>query len=289
MANQNELREPFGTVRMNLDKFRVGPTQELSLRVSVATLVRVLFENPGDGELMLALERKATLHTTESGRTVRVKAQPFGGAVRILDPGALRELIGDFHFDTGRSSAEQDLRIFIRPRDWASVREACIQHLSHADDPVLETGPERELAEEFADALGINLRPDQYLHKPVAMVIEDEPAPAEAISAKGALTARVYRIFEATISDPSLAEALMRNSEDVSDGKLQKLALEDAQNGGRGRANAVLTLPLQPVREAYLAMTPHQRNTPMLFETHRLDETVAAVLEGISVPRYRMV
>lgn len=273
----------------NPGEFGVGPTQDLSLRVSVATLVRVLFEKPRDGELMLALERKATLHTSAAGVVVAVKAQPFGGAVRILDPGRLRALIGDLHFDTGRSSAEQDLRIFIRPRDWPAVRDVCIRHLSQADDPILETGPERELAEEFADALKISLRPDQYLHKPVAMVVEDEPAPAEAISAKGILTARVYRIFEATISDRSLAEALMRNSENVSDGELQKLALEDAQNGGRGRANAILALPLQRVSEAYLAMTPHERNTPMLFETHRLDETVVAVLEGISVPRYRKV
>ena len=36
----------------------IGATDELSLRLSVATLVRVLFENPKDRELMLALERK---------------------------------------------------------------------------------------------------------------------------------------------------------------------------------------------------------------------------------------
>jgi hypothetical protein len=38
-----------------------GAAGKLSLRVSVATLVRVLFEHPLDGELMLALERKATV------------------------------------------------------------------------------------------------------------------------------------------------------------------------------------------------------------------------------------
>ena len=103
---------------MNPDEFGVGPTQELSLRVSVATLVRVLFENPGDGELILALERKATLHRTDAGEAVRVKAQPFGGAVRILDLAALRRLIGDFHFYTERPQADQDLRIFIRPGVW---------------------------------------------------------------------------------------------------------------------------------------------------------------------------
>jgi hypothetical protein len=45
----------------------IGATQALSVRVSVATLVRVLFENPRDGDLMLALERKATLRQTENG------------------------------------------------------------------------------------------------------------------------------------------------------------------------------------------------------------------------------
>jgi hypothetical protein len=274
---------------MNPDEFGVGPTQDLSLRVSVATLTRVLFENPGDGELMLALERKATLHTSQGGGVVRVKAQPFGGAVRILDLAALRGLIGDFHFDTGRSQADQDLRIFIRPRDWPAVREACVQHLGHAKDPIIETGPERELGEELADSLRISLRADQYLHKPVGMFVEDEPAPAEAVSARGALTARVYRIFEATILDPSLSEAMAKNSADLPDGDLERLALEDARNGGRGRANAVLALPLGRVREAYLAITPRERNAPVSFGQHRLDETVAAVLEGVSVPRYRGV
>ena len=59
----------------------IGATPDLSLRVSVATLVRVIFENPANGEWMLALERKATLQNTE----VEVKSHPFGGAIRILD------------------------------------------------------------------------------------------------------------------------------------------------------------------------------------------------------------
>ena len=46
---------------VNPDEIGVGATDELSLRVSVATLVRVLFKNPSDDELLLALERKATL------------------------------------------------------------------------------------------------------------------------------------------------------------------------------------------------------------------------------------
>ena len=49
------------------DEIGVGATDELSLRVSVATLVRVLFKNPRVDELMLALELKATLRRTAEG------------------------------------------------------------------------------------------------------------------------------------------------------------------------------------------------------------------------------
>jgi hypothetical protein len=265
----------------------IGATQELSLRVSVATLVRVLFENPSDGELMLALERRVTLHETESGSVVEVKSQPFGGAIRILDLMKLRDLIGDFHFDSESSRSEQDFRIFIRPPDWEKVREFCIQHFNGDNDAILETDPERELVEEFADALKINLKPDQYNYKPIAIVVEDAPAPTENIHTKGILTARMYRIFEAHISDSSLALTMMANSESNSDQDLSKLALENAQSGGKGRVNAVLALPLKRINAVYLAMSPKERSAPILFEENRLDETIAAVLEGVSTPKYR--
>jgi hypothetical protein len=261
----------------------IGATPDLSLRVSVATLVRVVFKHPTNGEWMLALERKATLHNTE----VEVKSQPFGGAIRILDLNAIHDLIGDFHFDSERSHSEQDFRLFIRPSKWSVAREFCLQHISRDDNPILETDPTRELAEEFADALKIHLKPDQYICKSVATVVENEATPTENIYARGILTARVYRIFEAHISDSSLAHAMMTNSESNSDQDLSKLALEDAQNGGQGRANSILALPLKGISDVYLAMSPKERNAPLLFEEHRLDETVLAVLEDITVSNYQ--
>jgi hypothetical protein len=265
----------------------IGATDDLSLRVSVATLVRVLFENPRDGELMLALERKATLHKTENGQVIEVKSQPFGGAIRILDLDAIHDLIGDFHYDSERSRSEQDFRIFIRPTDWTTVRQFCIQHFSHVDDPILETDPTRELAEEFADALKINLKPDQYNHKPVGTVVEDDPSPTENIHTRGIPTVRVYRIFEAHITDSSLARNMITNSESLSHQSLCELVLKDVQNGGKGRANAILALPLKHISDVYLAMPPTERNTSILFEKNRLDETVSTVLEGIAVPKYQ--
>src|SRR5258706_4547154 len=194
----------------------VGATSELSLRVSVATMARVIFEHPVNGERMLALERKATLHETENEHIVEVKSQPFGGAIRILDLNTIHNLIGDFHFDSERSRSEQDFRLFIRPSDWSAIREFCIQHLSCVDDPILETDPARELVEEFADTLKINLQSEQYISKPIATIVENEATPTDNIHAQGIPTVRVYRIFEAHILESSLGQFMMTNSEEIS-------------------------------------------------------------------------
>ncbi len=263
----------------------IGATPDLSLRVSVATLVRAVFKHPLNGEWMLAVERKATLHE----KKVEVKSQPFGGAIRILDLNAMHDLIGDFHFDSERSRSEQDFRLFIRPSNWSVLREFCIQHLSLVDDPILETDPARELVEEFEDALKINLQPEQYVSKPVATVVEDEAAPTENIHARGIPTVRVYRVFEAHITDASLTDAILKNSDSISHEDLGELALKDAQHGGKGRANAILALPLKRISDFYIDMLPKERNEPILFKEHRLDETVSAVLDDMPVPKYQRV
>ncbi len=261
----------------------IGATDELSLRVSVATLVRVVFKHPTNSEWMLALERKATLHENK----VEVKSQPFGGAIRILDLDTIHDLIGDFHFDSERSRAEQDFRIFIRPSSWSVLREFCIQHLSHVDDSILETSPERELIEEFSDALKINLRLEQIVSKPVATIVEDEAMPTENIHAKGILTVRVYRIFETLITDSALVQIMMRNSEGHPNQALSKLTLIDFQSGGKGRSNAVLALPLKQIVDAYVTTPFEERDFPIIVQENQLDETISVILEGITIPKYQ--
>lgn len=265
----------------------VGATAELSLRVSVATLVRVLFKNPNDDELMLALERKATLRRAEVGREVRVKSQPFGGAIRVLDLSAVHDLVGDFHFDSERSQAEQDFRIFIRPSSWSSLREFCLQHIVLDDDPILETSPSRELVEEFAEAVSIDLRPEQYVCKPVATKVENRAISTENIYAEGTPTVRVYRIYEVTIADLFLIDAMLKYGDGLSHQSLSELAIADARRGGRGKANAVLTLPWERLQNSFRAMLPAERNVPIIFDENRLDSTVAAILDEIAVPRYQ--
>jgi hypothetical protein len=265
----------------------VGPTVELSLRVSVATLARVVFPNPEDGKPMLALEHKATLLPGDDESQVVVKAQPLGGTVRILNPSRLHMLVDGFHFDSKRSRSEQDFRIFIRPADWEVVREFCLRKFSQDDGLDLESDPVRELVEEFDDAMGIEFQPDQYALKPAGIVLENEPASTGNVHALGIPTVRIYRVFEVQIADPALCRAMVAKSESHSKDVLRSLALNDARKGGRGRANAMLAVPMQQIQDAYLAIPPEKRDAPLPFKNTHLDGNVPAVLEGIFVPKYR--
>ncbi|HSM72958.1 MAG TPA: hypothetical protein VK851_15580 [Anaerolineales bacterium] len=266
---------------------QIGANHELSLRVSVATLARVLFKHPKDGEMMLALERKATVRETEKSQIVEVISQPFGGAIRIKNISRLHDLIGDLHFDSERSRVERDFRLFIRPSIWPAVREFCIEQLGQDDDPILETDPIRELVEEFDDALGLKLKPEQYTCKPVATVVENDPTPTDNVHAEGVPTVRVYRIFEVIISDSTLMDTMLANNEMISNQELCKLALKDAQNGGKGRANAILALPLNQIHALYSTVPFTDRNTSIFIEQNRLDGSVMAILEDISQPTYQ--
>ena len=269
--------------------FGVGPTAELSHRVSVATLARVVFVNPEDGDIALALEHKATLHTDEDELHVVAKAQPFGGAVRILNFDRLRALAGGFHFDSERSRSEQDFRIFIQPSEWEIVRDYCLQDFGHGEETDLESDPARELVEEFDDALGVELRPEQYKVKPAGTILENEPVRTKNVHAAGIGTVRIYRVFEVQIIDQALAQTMLTNSRNHSSQALRDLALENAWKGGRGRANAMLVVSMRRIRDAYMALSPDKRGEPLLFENTILDGNVPAVLEDIDVPKYRNI
>ncbi len=151
-------------------------TEDSSLRVSVATLDRVIFRDPKSENIMLALERKATLLNDGS---VWVRAQPFGGGVRILDQKHLQEIIGRMEFDSERSKYEADFRILISPSKWEMVKQYALQHLEDQDDTELEAVPHRELVEEFEETLGVSLEPNQYTFRPTGFVIENHPVPTD--------------------------------------------------------------------------------------------------------------
>src|SRR5215213_1002369 len=263
-----------------------GAANEFSLRVSVATYNRVVFPHPQNGMSMLALERKATVRR-EGANPVRVKAQPFGGGVRILNPAPLHEIIGEIQFDSEQSKQEQDFRILIPPFKWDAVKQYCFRHLENVADSELESLPHRELAEEFAETMNVPLNPDQYTAQPLGFVVENEPVPTENIHVLWLPTVRLYRIFEVRIVEAELCKTMLAANQQYSDQDLGMLALTDAQNGGKGHANSVLTLPLHMVTESYLKLAPERRYSKIVIEGHELDESVLVLFGHVEVPQYR--
>lgn len=265
----------------------VGATAALSLRVSVGSLVRVLLSDPDDRRTLLALERTATLREVDGRPAVTVVAKPFGGGVRLADPDALREAIGDFHYDSVRSRRERDFRLLLHPASWNRVKGICRGHLLESGRNILDPSPQRELAEELADALQVELTPDQYRLRSLGMVSEDTPRETDSVRAPGARTVRVYYLFEARVTAPELSAMMVSNSRRCSDRDLEAMARREAERGGRGRANGVLVLGLDDVTAAYLSMPEERRSGKIQIGEHRLADNVLAILDGVEQSRYR--
>jgi hypothetical protein len=249
------------------------------LRVSVATYNQVVFPHPANRKVMLTLEQKTTVLNDGS---VNVRAQPFGGGVKILNTKSLKETIGEFQFDSDRSKQEQDFRILIEPSQWEAVKQYCLRHLDDPADLELESAPDRELVEEFEETMGVRLKSSQYTVHPMGFVIEDNPVWTENWYARGFLTVRVYRTCKVEIVDGILCQNLVDTSQQGSDNALDERALGHTMR----RANSVLCLPLDRVREAFLALSPEKRFNKIEVDKHKLDESVLVVLEDIEVPQY---
>ncbi len=256
------------------------------LRASVATYNQVIFPHPEDGTMLLALERKATVLKDGS---VSVRSQPFGGGVRILNPASLQAIIGKLQFDSERSKQEQDFRILIPPSKWELIKEYCLHQLEFddADEIEIESGPDRELTEEFMDAINVKLNPMQYTVEPLGFVVENNPVRSKNDYALGQLTVHLYRVYKVQIVDLTLCKVMWSVSQLYSDKELGEHALQNFENGGKGRANTMLTLPLRQVRESYLALSPEVRYRKIMIDHHELEESVLVVLEGVDVPQYQ--
>jgi hypothetical protein len=150
----------------------------------------------------------------------------------------------------------------------------------------LESLPHRELIEEFAETLNVRLVPDQYTFRPTGFAIENQPVPTDDANVQRRPTVRLYRTFEVEIVDVSLCQTMLSTSQLYSDEELGRAALADSRNGGRGRANSILILPMSLVRESYLALPFEVRHQKIMIENHRIDESVLAVLGDVDVPEY---
>jgi hypothetical protein len=245
------------------------------LRVSAAALCQVIFPHPQTQDLLLALERR-DIHTNQ---TVRIQAQPFGGALRILDPAGFRAAVGDFAYDSLRSSEEQDLRILIRPNFWDTVRDLILAQMRSSQPELIETDPCRELEEEFRESVGIALLPAQYTFRPIGISVQNRPTPTTNSRSPGALTVRIYRIFEVALRDSNVRQAVVENSQRFTDEELQVLAQVDSARGGPGRVNGVLVLPFEEARAACRKYSEMGADSLFSVQGHALDATTAVLFE----------
>ena len=271
-----------------LKQIDVGATKELTLRVSVASLVEVLFESPDNGRQMLTLERAATLQASEGRSDIVVTTKPFGGAVRLISPHALKDVIGNFHYDSDRSRQEGDFRIQINPASWQMIKEICREHAKKTGRGILDSSPERELAEEFEDCLRIRITPDQYDLQRRDLIVEEIPLATDNMRARGIPTVRVYYVYEARIKSAELINRiLLADRKRYSDEHLREMAREDSKRGGRGKANAIVTLPLDDVMDIYTSIPLEKRSEPVRVGQYQLDGNIPAVLRNIDHPRYQ--
>lgn len=271
-----------------VNKFGIGPTPEINLRVSVAHLVRVLFTHPTEQKKKLILERTATIHVDRGNQEITVKAKPFGGGVQINDTAALKTAVGEFRFDSISSHNESDFRIYIHPAAWDSLKNFCV-HQIQFQEIALELTPRRELCEEFRDCLGINLLPDQYSLERSSIAVESLPVQTSNIRAAGNPTVRIYSVHEMWIHDQPLIRKVLENSASRSDHQLRRLAQEDYLAGNKGRANAALVLDYEHIIQTYRGRSDEQGSGIMQYRGHDLDGNVLAILEPVKANKYQQL
>jgi hypothetical protein len=254
----------------------VGWSGDMTLRISAAVLMRLCFKHPVSAQPMLAVERTAT----RRGEHIEVKAKPLGGGIQILDLEAMRAAAGDFRFDSHRSRAESDLRIYIPPEKKEVFVNFCLDQFRGSQPDILDTLPERELVEELHDSLGIRVSMDQFDVQWLKAVVEDAPLPSSSPRARDVLTYHIYTIYQVSVVDPRLAQALFANSELLADEDLVRIAHQDLANGGWGRANAILALPWDMLQGAFAARSPEDRHRDHTLFGHRLTGSVRHLLDA---------
>jgi len=271
---------------MNNKKIKMNTAKEFKLRVSVGVLVKVLFTDPETGQITLALERIATLRKFNGISKVDITAKPFGGGVRFTNPKELKMLINDFQFDSERSRQERDFRILIHPEMWGNIKKICIEHLHENRKRIFDYSPDRELAEEFEDSLKIKIKPDEYILIPKGMVIQDLQSKTNNVRAQGMPTVRIYYLFEAWINSHELVKLMLAKSRQFSEDDFKKAALEDAERGGKGRSNTVLTIGIDALRDHCNLISLEKRGENINFGSHKLEGNVLALFSKVKNPNY---
>ena len=177
----------------------------------------------------------------------------------------------------------------MHPNSWEKIKDICKEHFQDKEKGIIDTSPDRELAEEFKDSLKIKITPNIYNLKSKGIVIENLPTKTDNVRVQSISTVRIYFLYEAEIISPEIIEMMLTNSKQYSDRDLQNFAFEDYKNAGKGRANAILTLDLNEIMNKYKSLSIERLNNPVSIEEYKLDSNVLAILNGIDHPKYQHI
>ncbi len=98
----------------------------------------------------------------------------------------------------------------------------------------------------------------------------------------------MYYVFEARIVAPDMITMMLANSRGYADQDLQNMAWNDARQGRRGRANAMLVLGLEDLQDVYRSIPTDRRGGPICVGSYQLDGNVLAILEEVDKPKYQL-
>jgi len=171
-----------------------------------------------------------------------------------------------------------DFRILVQPSSWDKIKQICRNHFNGTEYGILDHSPERELEEEIESCLNLKIRQDNYTAQLADLFIEDEPQKTKNMRARGFSTVRIYYIYEARLKNPELIRMILENSKRYSEADLQDMAWQDSRQGGRGRANAVLALPLHELKDRYSSIPGGTNRGSVHFNEHLFDGNVWAVI-----------
>jgi hypothetical protein len=167
----------------------------------------------------------------------------------------------------------------INPDQWEKMKEICRDHLNFEEDGIINSSPVRELTEEFEDSLGVRITSDDYHLTSRKMLVEEKLTKTENVNAMGIPTKRTYYLFDAMLTDLRIIKMMIDNDALYSDLDLRNMANEDARRGGKGRANAVLTLSLDKLTELYRSSRKGSGESNIMYEGHQLDGNLPAILD----------
>lgn len=92
-------------------------------------------------------------------------------------------------------------------------------------------------------------------------------------------TKRIYYLYEAWLTYPGIGKLVLENHNRYSDADLENMALEDARSGGKGRANAIFTVPLADLSDFYRSVQDKQRVGLLNYKGHQMEGNIPAILD----------